>query len=117
VIVHLDGTRGAVARIVHPWSQAKPEPLLYKRPHIVRVRRIQVKRRVGLIKFWKAAIWLATVPIATGPPTAVPQNVGSSAPPGIGTGRGVAVPLQAVGTWTKTSPSVPDTWDRVVLRQ
>jgi hypothetical protein len=47
--VHVHGARRAKVGIIHIRAQAEAESLLQQRSHVVRIRRIQIKGRLGLI--------------------------------------------------------------------
>src|ERR1700692_3875705 len=49
--VHLDGARSAIVGIVHIRTQSESKLVLQQRSGVVRVRCIQIKRRVRLVKF------------------------------------------------------------------
>src|SRR5271169_4959121 len=81
-------------------------PCLTKDPIKLGLGVVKLNGELARYRCKKSRISLATVPIATGPPLAVPQKLGSgSVPPGMGTYSGCPGPAQALGVCRKTLPT------------
>jgi hypothetical protein len=57
--IHFDRAGRAIVGIVHLWYQAEAETLVQQRSYVVRVGRVQIKRRVGLILLLKRSNLIA----------------------------------------------------------